>query len=272
MSICLAGNHDLVVLGKISLATFGGEAGAAAAWTREVLDLPHVSFWRHSLQRRHDRRGALPRQPTRPGLGLRDQREAAHGGASRKHRAARARRTQSRGLALPRRRAPGSSAARRPRAPALDLAPRGGFSIPVRSASPATAIRAPPGSRLISRLGGQPSAVPTIRSSGRRPRCVTWISPRSWQRASSTASSSTPRKWGYMAELTNLETKLGEVIGLAMAAQAATERVEKLTDDRQLASALKKMRKEAAQARRTAPQSLLRSTARRARSSPRPGR
>ena len=34
-----------------------------------------------------------------------------------------------------------------------------------------------------------------------------------------------------MAELTNLETKLGEVIGLAMAAQAATERVEKLTDD-----------------------------------------
>jgi hypothetical protein len=51
-----------------------------------------------------------------------------------------------------------------------------------------------------------------------------------------------------MAELTNLETKLGEVIGLAMAAQAATERVEKLTDDRQLASALKKMRKEAVQA------------------------
>ena len=51
-----------------------------------------------------------------------------------------------------------------------------------------------------------------------------------------------------MAELTNLETKLGEVIGLAMAAQAATERVEKLTDDRQLAAALKKMRKEAQQA------------------------
>jgi hypothetical protein len=51
-----------------------------------------------------------------------------------------------------------------------------------------------------------------------------------------------------MAELTNLETKLGEVIGLAMAAQAATERVEKLTDDRQLAAALKKMRKEAEQA------------------------
>ena len=51
-----------------------------------------------------------------------------------------------------------------------------------------------------------------------------------------------------MTELTNLETKLGEVIGLAMAAQAATERVERLTDDRQLAASLKKMRKEAVQA------------------------
>ena len=51
-----------------------------------------------------------------------------------------------------------------------------------------------------------------------------------------------------MAELTNLETKLGEVIGLAMAAQAATERVEKLTDDRQLVKQLKTMRKEAAEA------------------------
>jgi hypothetical protein len=51
-----------------------------------------------------------------------------------------------------------------------------------------------------------------------------------------------------MAELTNMETKLGEVIGLAMAAQAATERVEKLTDDRQLKKQLQTMRKEAAQA------------------------
>jgi hypothetical protein len=49
-------------------------------------------------------------------------------------------------------------------------------------------------------------------------------------------------------ELTNMETKLGEVIGLAMAAQAATERVEKLTDDRQLKKQLQTMRKEAAQA------------------------
>jgi hypothetical protein len=49
-----------------------------------------------------------------------------------------------------------------------------------------------------------------------------------------------------MAELTNLETKLGEVIGLAMAAQAATERIEKLTKDRTLKKQLQTMRKEAA--------------------------
>ena len=51
-----------------------------------------------------------------------------------------------------------------------------------------------------------------------------------------------------MAELTNLETKLGEVIGLAMAAQAATERVEKLTTDAKLRKQLKTMRQEAAKA------------------------
>ena len=49
-----------------------------------------------------------------------------------------------------------------------------------------------------------------------------------------------------MSELTNLETKLGEVIGLAMAAQVATEKVEKLTSDRQLKKQLQTMRKEAA--------------------------
>ena len=42
-----------------------------------------------------------------------------------------------------------------------------------------------------------------------------------------------------MAELTNLETKLGEVLGLAMAAQGATEKVKKLDDlDGELAKTL----------------------------------
>ena len=36
--VCLAGNHDLGVLGTIDLVEFGGEAGIAAGWTRDVLD------------------------------------------------------------------------------------------------------------------------------------------------------------------------------------------------------------------------------------------
>jgi hypothetical protein len=48
-----------------------------------------------------------------------------------------------------------------------------------------------------------------------------------------------------MAELTVLEEKLAEVIGLAMAAQGATEKVEALTDDDELAKKLEQMRAEA---------------------------
>jgi diadenosine tetraphosphatase ApaH/serine/threonine PP2A family protein phosphatase len=35
--VCLAGNHDLAVLGRLDLALFTDDAGAAARWTREVL-------------------------------------------------------------------------------------------------------------------------------------------------------------------------------------------------------------------------------------------
>jgi hypothetical protein len=48
-----------------------------------------------------------------------------------------------------------------------------------------------------------------------------------------------------MAELTVLEEKLAEVIGLAMAAQGATEKVEGLTDDEELTQKLEQMREEA---------------------------
>jgi hypothetical protein len=48
-----------------------------------------------------------------------------------------------------------------------------------------------------------------------------------------------------MAELTVLEEKLAEVIGLAMAAQGATEKVERLTDDEELTQKLEQMRDEA---------------------------
>jgi hypothetical protein len=48
-----------------------------------------------------------------------------------------------------------------------------------------------------------------------------------------------------MAELTTLEEKLAEVIGLAEAAQKATEKVEGLVDDDSVASKLRQMREEA---------------------------
>jgi hypothetical protein len=52
-----------------------------------------------------------------------------------------------------------------------------------------------------------------------------------------------------MAELTNLEEKLAEVTGLAMAAEAAGGKVTKLTEeqDRELVPTLQKMAKEAAE-------------------------
>jgi len=43
-AVALAGNHDLVVLGKISIGAFAGEAAAAAAWTKGVLDEPARTF------------------------------------------------------------------------------------------------------------------------------------------------------------------------------------------------------------------------------------
>lgn len=55
-----------------------------------------------------------------------------------------------------------------------------------------------------------------------------------------------------MAELTNLESKLGEVTGLAMAAKAATTTVTKLArkESKQLVASLQKMKAEAAETER----------------------
>ena len=43
-AVCLAGNHDLVVLGKIPIDAFAGDAGAAARWTQTVLDYAARAF------------------------------------------------------------------------------------------------------------------------------------------------------------------------------------------------------------------------------------
>ena len=50
-----------------------------------------------------------------------------------------------------------------------------------------------------------------------------------------------------MAQLTQLESKLGEVMGLAQAAQKATATVRKLVDDREVAETLDRMAEEAAE-------------------------
>ena len=70
-----------------------------------------------------------------------------------------------------------------------------------------------------------------------------------------------------MAELTNLEEKLAEVTGLAMAAEAAGGRVTKLTEEQDpgLVSTLQKMAKEAAETAQRCEQSPARSRVRRRR-------
>ncbi len=50
-----------------------------------------------------------------------------------------------------------------------------------------------------------------------------------------------------MAELTTLDEKIGEVIGLAMAAQGATDKVMKLVDDEELAQRLRQTHEDAAE-------------------------
>ena len=53
-----------------------------------------------------------------------------------------------------------------------------------------------------------------------------------------------------MAELNTLEEKLAEVLGLAQAAQGATEKVEGLVDDEEVAGKLRQMREEAEETER----------------------
>src|SRR3979409_2444693 len=61
---------------------------------------------------------------------------------------------------------------------------------------------------------------------------------------------STTTRRTTMADLTTLEEKLAEVLGLAQAAQGATEKVEGLVEDDGIASTLKQMREEAEETER----------------------
>ena len=73
-----------------------------------------------------------------------------------------------------------------------------------------------------------------------------------------------------MAELTTLEEKLAEVLGLAQAAQGATEKVEGMVEDEEIVATLKQMRDEAEETERRCTEVADAATARRPRSSKRP--
>jgi predicted phosphodiesterase len=66
-AVCLAGNHDLAVLGAIDLDVFQGAAGAAARWTRTILE-PHARSFLAGLKPSGAREGVAlahgsPRDP-----------------------------------------------------------------------------------------------------------------------------------------------------------------------------------------------------------------
>lgn len=99
----------------------------------------------------------------------------------------------------------------------------------------------PPAGR--SRSSGSKSRPSTSRSTTGSARKTATASRATGTRRS--ASSDAARRGG--AELTALESKLGEVLGLAMAAQGATKKVAGLTGDRTLKQTLQRMGQEAAE-------------------------
>ena len=48
-TVCLAGNHDLAVVGRVDVDRFGGDAARAARWTREILGAEQEA-WLETLE------------------------------------------------------------------------------------------------------------------------------------------------------------------------------------------------------------------------------
>lgn len=65
--VCLAGNHDWAVLGKLELAAFHENAMVVALWTREQLTAENLNYLRarsaRELQERYLLAHASPREP-----------------------------------------------------------------------------------------------------------------------------------------------------------------------------------------------------------------
>ena len=172
---CLVGNHDLVVLGELTVSEFNDEAADRSHLDDRSPDtrVARVPCEPEALRRGRGRR-SLPRERARPGLGVRADRRSGGGDARALVCPARPRRAQPRrsgdhGGRRPGRRRPRAAAARRSRWTAGDC------SIRAPSGSRATAIPAPRGCCSISRRGLLSSAGSRIRLSARRPRCVSGV-------------------------------------------------------------------------------------------------
>src|SRR5215204_2489248 len=138
--------------------------------------------------------------------------------------------------------------------PAVSL-PRGptcsstgaGCSIQALSVNLATAIRERLGCCSISTGCLLRSNGSHIRLNRRRTRCANEGCRGCWPPGLREANDD--ERGMRMAELTNLESKLGEVIGLAMAAQGVTQKVTKLEDvEGDLTQTLERMQQEAEEA------------------------
>ena len=96
-TICLGGNHDLVVAGVLDIDQFTSDAGVAARWTRSVLTPDELeALAALSPYGRARGRLALPRLDPRPDLGVRAHGRRRRGVAAGADDRPRARRPQPR--------------------------------------------------------------------------------------------------------------------------------------------------------------------------------
>ena len=173
-AICLAGNHDLVVLGKIPIEAFAGEAGAAARWTQTVLDEPRGIPGHPGAQ--GGRPGAelfhgSPRDPVWEYVLT----EAAAASALELTEGPLVLVGHSH-VALEISNGGDLRGGQAPAGTQLELGRPRRLLNPGSVGQPRDGDPARPGSRLTLRQPGQPSAVPTIRSSRRNASRASWVS------------------------------------------------------------------------------------------------
>ena len=177
LDLCLLGNHDLAALGEVDLATFSPDAATSARWTIDVLERRRARLPEDArAEGRARRRRALPREPARPGLGVRAQRA----GRARGARADERRSSCSSGTATSRSRSGSPTATRSPavspRAAARSSSTRGaGCSTPGSVGQPRDGD--PRAAYLLSTSRRRRRTSAACRTTSRRPR------PRSARRA-----------------------------------------------------------------------------------------